>query len=142
MGDVIQFPAPAALEANDTAVVWRGCWSCGLVLFDDEPTLCTDCATVLDRTPAPTPPDGRPLAFYLKHFRPDGIALLAQAIIETGVAQAEEHAAAWADEHHLDAAARARFVGDVRGRALAEYTSRCQTDAELLGHTLGWGRPA
>lgn len=139
MGDLISlFPAPAAPDRNDTVDVWRGCWACGLVLFDDELTLCSDCDRQLNNEPAPTPPKGRPLAFYLKRFGADGIALMAAAITETGVAQAEEHAASWAVDHQLDDTARATYVGDVRGRAELEYSDRCQRDVQLLGVQLGW----
>lgn len=142
MGDLVRlFPTPPASDRNDTGEVWRGCWACGLLLFDDEPTLCTDCDARLNNQPAPTPAKGKPLGFYLKSFGPDGIALMAAAITETGVAQAEEHAAAWAADHHLDEKARSTYVGDVRGRALAGYSDRCQRDVQHLGEQLNWDIP-
>lgn len=135
MGELIQFPSTTA----DTTV-WRGCWACGLVLFDDEISLCTDCDLALNGEPAPTPPGVKPIAFYLKPFGPDGIAQLAAAIVEAGVAHTEEQAAGWARDHHLDAQVHARYVGDVRGRAVVEYSDRCQRDAQQLGVQLGWAK--
>lgn len=137
MGDLHLLAAPAAPPASYTTEVWRGCWACGLVLFHDEPDLCTDCHHHLNNPPAPTPPKARPLYSYLKHFGPQGIALMAAGIVETGADRAEEHAANWAADH-LEPGERARYVGDVRGRALREYSDRCQQDVQLLGAQLGW----
>lgn len=141
MGDLIVFPTPPGPTANDTDVIlWRGCWACGLILFDDElpAGLCTECDLDLNRTPPAPEGKQRPLAFYLRHIRPETLHSMTVAIIETGTTQAETAAAEWAIDHHLDDRARAAYVGDVRGRATLELSVRCHDDAQVLGAQLGW----
>lgn len=140
MGDLVPFPAPAGPPASYTDGI-RGCWACGLVLFDDEHErgLCDPCDYLLN-TPA-TPPTDRqkPLAWYLRHLGPDGLRTMAEAIVETGVTTAEEQAAEWARDHQLDSRTASTFVGDVRGRAHVEYSQRCHRDGQAIGELLGWG---
>lgn len=141
MGDLLHFPAPPAPGANHTDVI-RGCWACGLILFDDEPDgLCTDCDRALNAPPVPAAGDEKPLWTYLKHLRPETLRSMADAITETGVTTAEEAAAEWAIAHQLDERARATYVGTVRGVALVEYSQRCHDDAQQLGAYFGWWKP-
>src|SRR4051812_14088422 len=132
MGDLLLLPVPAGPPPSYTTEVWRGCWACGLVLFDDEPDLCTDCNHTLN-TPA-VPPAGkqRPLTWYLRHITPDTLRTMCDTIAEAGVTHAEEGAAGWAAEH-LDGRERSTYVGDVRGRALLEYSTRCAADVQEHG---------
>lgn len=140
MGDVIAFPTPAGPPANDTGEVWRGCWACGQLLFDDEPDLCTDCNHSLN-APAVAPVGKQHrLAWHLRHITPDTLRGMCDAITETGVTRAEEGAQAWAADH-LDLTERASFIGAVRGRAQLEYATRCAADVQQHGQTMGWNLP-
>jgi len=137
VGDVIRFPLQAAPAANHTRVVWRGCWACGQLLFDDEPDLCPDCHHQLHHPPVETTGKrAHLLAWYLRHLRGDDIVGMASAIVDAGVEHAEAAAAAWAADHGLDGRARVRYVGSVRAACEANLTERCFDDAQQLGRRL------
>jgi hypothetical protein len=139
MGTLLHLPTPPSPTPNHTDEVWRGCWACGLVLFDDEPDLCTDCNIALNRPPTPPASQQRPLTWYLRHITPDTLRAMCDTITETAVTHAEEGAAAWAAEH-LDGRQRATYIGSVRGRAQTEYAMRCHADAQAHGQAMGWAR--
>lgn len=154
MGDIIHLPTPAAPTANDSGVTWRGCWHCGLVLFDDEDELCVDCRTELEHEPPATTrrwiwadTDGhwllshgiRPSYEYLRgSIRPETIARMASTIVEAGVDRAETRAQEWAADHLDDKAAQHAYVGDVRGRCREHLAMVCHLDAQTLGERMGW----
>lgn len=141
MGDLLLLPAPPAPDANHTGEVWRGCWACGLLVFDDEGDLCPDCNQALNTPARPPAGNEHPMAWYLRHIGPDTLRTMCDAIVETGVTHAEEGAASWAAEH-LDGRERSTYVGTVRGRAQLEYAMRCAGDVQEHGRIMGWGLPS